>query len=69
MNLRRNLGEYKLWEDVLKRRPRDWLALDDDWVDWPEWCLAHYVKTHAREGLSDPAVQNEFAQKLPEMCK
>ena len=59
----------QVWEDVLKRRPRAWLALDDDWVDWPEWCFDHYVKTHAREGLSDAAVLEKFARKLQQMCK
>ena len=59
----------QVWEDVIKRQPRAWLALDDDWVDWPYWCLDRYVKTHPIEGLGNPTVQNEFAQKLQEMCK
>ena len=59
----------QVWEDVLKRRPRAWLALDDDWLDWPEWCLDNYVKTHPIDGLRNQAVQNEFAQKLQGMCK
>ena len=59
----------QVWEDVLKRQPRAWLALDDDYVDWPEWCLENYVNTHPREGLSDLAVLEEFARKLREMCK
>ena len=56
-------------EDVLKRRPRAWLALDDDGLDWPEWCLDRFVKTHPRDGLSDPAVQKEFDRELQEMCQ
>lgn len=24
----------QVWSDVLRRQPRDWLALDDDWLDW-----------------------------------
>ena len=59
----------QVWEDVLKRQPRAWLALDDDYVDWPELCLENFVKTHPREGLSDLAVLEEFARKLREMCK
>lgn len=59
----------QVWEDVLKRRLRAWLALDDDWLDWPEWCLDNYVKTHLSEGINNLAVQDEFAQKLQEMCK
>ena len=59
----------QVWEEVLKRRPRDWLALDDDWLDWPECCSDKYVRTHLSEGLSDAAVQQRFATKLQEMCK
>ena len=59
----------QIWEDVLKRKPRAWLALDDDWLDWPECCSDKYVKTHLSEGLADPAVQEIFATKLQEMCK
>jgi hypothetical protein len=70
------LGEYwdaprgvQVWSDVLRRKPRDWLALDDDWRQWPTNCLEKYVRTHAHAGLSDPAVQAEFREKLQEMCK
>ena len=59
----------QVWEDVLKRRPRNWLALDDDWLDWPGCCIDNYVKTHSIEGLCDPAVLDTFARKLQEMCK
>lgn len=55
--------------DVLRRKPRDWLALDDDWRHWPTNCLEKYVRTHAHAGLSDPAVEREFREKLQEMCK
>jgi hypothetical protein len=58
----------QVWSDVLRRKPRDWLALDDDWLDWPKWCLEKYVRTHEHEGLSDPAVQAEFREKLQELC-
>jgi HAD domain in Swiss Army Knife RNA repair proteins len=59
----------QVWEDVLTRRPRDWLALDDDWFDWPKCCSDKYVKTNLSEGLSDTAVQEIFATKLQEMCQ
>ena len=35
----------QVWEDVLKRRPRNWLALDDDRPDWPVCCSDKYVRT------------------------
>lgn len=59
----------QVWRDVVKRKPRAWLALDDDCLDWPKWCLDNYVKTHEDEGIGDPAVQDEFAKKLLELCK
>jgi hypothetical protein len=59
----------QVWSDVLRRKPKDWLALDDDWLHWPKWCLDKYVRTHEHAGLSDPAVEREFREKLQEMCK
>ena len=59
----------QVWSDVLRRKPRDWLALDDDWLHWPKWCLEKYVRTHEHAGLSDPAVKREFREKLQEMCQ
>ena len=59
----------QVWSDVLRRKPRDWLALDDDWLDWPKWCLGKYVRTHEHAGLSDSAVQAQFTEKLQQMCK
>lgn len=59
----------QVWSDVLRRKPRDWLALDDDFLDWPSWCLDKYVRTHEHEGLGAPEVTVEFRQKLERMCK
>lgn len=58
----------QVWEDVLRRRPRDWLAIDDDWVDWPECCLDKYVRTHAHDGINDPVVLVKLKTKLESMC-
>lgn len=58
----------QVWSDVLRRRPRDWLALDDDSQDWPEWCVDKYIRTHAHAGISHPEVQDEFKAKLIKMC-
>lgn len=54
----------QVWSDVLRRRPRDWLAVDDDFLHWPAWCRDKYVRTHEQKGLSDPAVLEEFRVKL-----
>lgn len=58
----------QVWSDVLRRQPRDWIALDDDYLHWPAWCLDKYVRTHEHEGISDPAVEAEFRKKLALMC-
>ena len=54
--------------DVERRKPRDWLALDDDYLHWPEWCLDKYIRTDEHEGISEPSVLAEFQQKLARMC-
>ena|SRR5450830_205965 len=55
--------------DVVRRRPRDWLALDDMDEGWPEHSLPNYVRTHEQEGISDLAVLAEFQEKLGRMCR
>lgn len=59
----------QVYSDVAKRRPRDWLALDDVTEGWPEHALPHYVRTHEHQGISDPAVLTEFKEKLGRMCR
>lgn len=65
LNLSRGM---QVWGDVVKRKPKGWLALDDDWMHWPEWCHENLIKTHQQEGIADPAVQEEFRQKLRKLC-
>jgi hypothetical protein len=55
--------------DVRRRRPLAWIALDDDAEGWPSEHLGRFIQTHPYEGLSEPAVQYEFKQKLVKMCK
>lgn len=59
----------QVWSDVVRRKPRDWLALDDDDLHWPAWCLDKYIRTHEHEGIGAPEVTAEFQQKLELMCK
>lgn len=56
-------------DDALRRKPKDWLALDDDGSEWPEGCLERIVKTHPHEGINDPAVREQFRKKLEELCR
>lgn len=59
----------QVWQDVVRRKPRAWLALDDNVEDWPAEHAAHVVRTHKHAGLSDPAVLVEFKLKLQEMFR
>ena len=54
-------------EDAMRRRPVEWLALDDNEEGWPAEHAHRHVHTHMYEGLSDTAVRAEFEQKLREM--
>jgi hypothetical protein len=58
----------RVWSDVVRRRPKDWIALDDDYLHWPKWCLDKYVKTNEHEGISDPVVFAEIERKLGDMA-
>ena len=58
----------QVWSDVVKRKPRDWLAIDDANEGWLEHSLRNYVRTHKKDGISHPAVLAEFQEKLGGMC-
>lgn len=54
--------------DVLRRKPKDFIALDDDYLDWPASIVNKYIRTHEHEGISDPAVEADLRRKLALMC-
>lgn len=58
----------QVWSDVLRRQPRDWLALDDDDLHWPAWCRDRLIRTHDELGISEPRVLAELKAKLALMC-
>lgn len=58
----------QIWADVQRRKPRQWLALDDDVVGWPEWTSCHLVACEGSKGVSDPRVQRELLVKLA-LCR
>ncbi|WP_370110899.1 HAD domain-containing protein [Acidovorax sp. 93] len=49
---------------VQRRKPRQWIALDDDIEGWPESCLHNLVACDGTTGLSNPDVQQELREKL-----
>ncbi|MBB3182275.1 HAD domain-containing protein [Variovorax sp. Sphag1AA] len=54
----------QVFEDVCRRRPRAWLALDDDDFNCPSWCRENLVHTHHELGISEPSVLAELREKL-----
>ena len=51
-------------EDTQRRKPRQWIALDDDLEGWPDSCRHNLVACEGTTGLSNPRVQRELAEKL-----
>jgi len=56
-------GEQVL-DDVERRRPKTWLAIDDDTTGWGAAAASHLVATHPVDGLSHPAVFLRLAEVL-----
>lgn len=50
--------------DVERRRPAQWLALDDDPIGWPAWALPHLLLTDPYEGISPPHLQDQLRRRL-----
>lgn len=45
-------------EDVYRRSPQSWFAIDDDAMYWPAWCRNNLIQTDGSRGISDPAIQH-----------
>ena len=54
----------QVWADVERRKPRQWLALDDDVLDWPEWAKENLIDCDGETGLSNPRVRSELSIRL-----
>ncbi|UJB66453.1 hypothetical protein YS110_17665 [Acidovorax sp. YS12] len=50
--------------DVQRRKPRHWIALDDDIEDWPISAISNLVACDGTTGLSNPEVRRELRHKL-----
>ena len=57
----------QIWGDVQRRKPKAWIALDDDFLGWPKWALENFIQTDEVLGISDPAVRALLEKKLAEM--
>ena len=54
----------QIQQDAQRRKPRHWIALDDDLEDWPTAYRHHLIACDGTTGLSDPSVQRELEEKL-----
>lgn len=59
----------QVWSDVYRRQPADWLALDDDYLQWPAWCRDKLIRTRPHLGLSCPETQELLRLKLLDMSQ
>lgn len=59
----------QVWQDVQRRQPRDWLAIDDEVHEWSEQCVDKLVRSDSTYGLGNPAVLQELKDKLAAMCR
>ena len=51
-------------EDVFRRGPKSWFAIDDDGMYWPEWCRDNLIKTDGAFGISDRKIQEAIRMML-----
>jgi len=58
----------QVWGDVSRRKPQDWMALDDGYLHWPAWCRKNYIQTPEVEGIGDPDTCKKIIQRLAQMC-
>lgn len=58
----------QVWNDVLRRRPGSWLAVDNDTADWPEELKHHLVATDDVHGISLPAIKAELGRQLEQLA-
>jgi hypothetical protein len=54
--------------DVHRRAPREWVALDDDAEGWPPHLMHKLVRTDGVLGISAPGVLNELNGQLQRIC-
>jgi len=55
---------HQVLDDVSRRRPTAWLAIDDDFTGWGPWKETHVVITDPVLGISEPAVLQQLRTAL-----
>lgn len=59
----------QILNDVARRQPRHWVALDDDVLGWPSEWLGHLVETDEVLGISAPGVLENLRISLQRICQ
>ncbi|MFK4706020.1 hypothetical protein ABIC83_002859 [Roseateles asaccharophilus] len=59
----------QILNDVKRRQPSDWLALDDDDEGWPADHRGHLIHCNGSLGLSDPVTQVTLALRLAALSR
>lgn len=54
----------QIYEDVRRRKPRHWLALDDDTERWPDWMNEHLIACDGDLGLSCERTRALLVERL-----
>lgn len=55
--------------DASRRKPRAWLALDDDSEGWPVATRDHLIETDPVSGISAATVRLSIERRLKELCR
>jgi hypothetical protein len=58
----------QVWDDVQRRKPKDWIALDDDSNGWPSESDNKFIQTHDIDGISHPEVLARLKAALEQLC-
>lgn len=57
----------QILNDVERRKPSHWFALDDDAYGWPPRHMERLIQTSDKTGVTDPAVQQRIRDTLVKM--
>lgn len=51
-------------QDMHRRSPVAWFAIDDDGLGWPTWSRNNVIRTNGVRGISDPLIQQAITAML-----
>ena len=54
----------QILNDVRRRGPQSWFAIDDDDYFWPAFCRDNLIKTDGATGISAPEIQDAIRERL-----